>query len=52
MNNVYRVAMQDQVNGETFTFAVTYTTSGKSVALLKAAEEFGHDVKVIEVRRG
>lgn len=51
MNNVYRVKMQDQVNGETFTFTVTYKTSGKDSAAHLARNEFGQQVVITEVKR-
>lgn len=51
MNNVYRVKMEDQVNGQTFNFTVTYVTSGKDSACFLARKEFGQDMKIVEVSR-
>lgn len=51
MNNLYRVKMQDQVNGQTFNFTVTYPTSGKDSACFLARKEFGNDIVIVEVAR-
>ena len=51
MNNVYRVAMKDEVNGHSFTYAMKYTTSGKSSAEQLARRDYGNDVVITEIRR-
>lgn len=51
MNNVYRVVMQDQVNGQTFTFSMRYTTAGKDSAVHLARLDYGQDVIVTRVER-
>lgn len=51
MNNKYRIAIRDSVNGEFFTYAMVYTTSGKEAASHSAIKEFGRDINIVEVRR-
>lgn len=51
MNNVYRVVMKDEVNGQSFTFSMRYTTSGKSGAEHLVRLDYGQDVIITAVER-